>query len=986
MRRKMITVGVIVVLFLTLFVTRLEMMPAAFSGQNEEYKEVWKILNVTNPSSGWDRDVDVDVSVDPGKGVYLACSTNITRYFENSTAQMLYQGWMNWLNGTDGMPYHWGEMDWHVSNGSLTPITYDDIQHWGTMYMDTGNVPYQTFKGNAYMADSNLTRNQEDPDIISVVNWTGNKIKVLEDFRINANDTVNMVFKIVVTEPGIYTFNITATKGVTLSETRWVMGGKETLSVGKGPAYEYHTIQEAINHATSGMNIIVAVGTYNLSSPIAVNKSVNITGDTASPSNVVINAPQTGTDKDCFQVTADNVTIQGFKIQGAKDTVANWNSGVAIGNYSIPGVQNITISHNQIINCSNGIYLYGAQHITISDNKISNSTADDIGYWNGKGIEVYGEDAGADPQPYDIDILRNEICGNELFGIELNVWDMGETTDWVDMQVVIDGNKIYDNGGPLYWDGYENYSLYRGISANDWSANVTITDNEIYNHLPTNLSRFVGSSGIGIRGYAVKDWNISENDIHDNVRGVYIYGGYGDDPNSTEVVITDNDIHNGTQGIAVGEYGSGDIGYARYNNIYNNHDSTYISKGVYPYGVANLGTGTFDATYNWWGNETGPHHSVLNPKGVGDNITDGVDYKPWLVQPYAPGQLVPVAVAYVDPELVNLTAPAVGTPFTVDVKMANVTMMYGFQLTLEWNSTLLDLTSANPHVPTPWLGYDCWINQTQKASSYSLAIAPITGDAPTFNGSASVVSLTFQAIKDPIYPDNVTCILNLTDVEIGDASANPIPHLTYSGNYSCYSTKPQLILVPANPKAYKVPTQFDVNVTVKNVVNLYSFEFNLTYNQTLLKVIDVDTPPYIPVPGQKPDNGSIAVGVEGIDPTVNGTKTLATITFKVMRGFAWSKYRTSVNGTLTFKSTTLTSPDNTPILHDPVNGTYSYIPLPGDVYDMNGYVDIYDLVFVAYRFGTKPGGPPYDRADLNDDGKIDILDVILVARNFGAEV
>ena len=37
-----------------------------------------------------------------------------------------------------------------------------------------------------------------------------------------------------------------------------------------------------------------------------------------------------------------------------------------------------------------------------------------------------------------------------------------------------------------------------------------------------------------------------------------------------------------------------------------------------------------DAENNWWGDGTGPYHPELNPNGLGDCVSDGVDFDPWL--------------------------------------------------------------------------------------------------------------------------------------------------------------------------------------------------------------------------------------------------------------------------------------------------------------------------------------------------------------------
>jgi hypothetical protein len=58
---------------------------------------------------------------------------------------------------------------------------------------------------------------------------------------------------------------------------------------------------------------------------------------------------------------------------------------------------------------------------------------------------------------------------------------------------------------------------------------------------------------------------------------------------------------------------------AHFNNIVGNTD----------YGVQSPGS-TADAALNWWGNASGPYHESLNPGGGGDEVSDGVDFEPWL--------------------------------------------------------------------------------------------------------------------------------------------------------------------------------------------------------------------------------------------------------------------------------------------------------------------------------------------------------------------
>jgi parallel beta-helix repeat protein len=62
-----------------------------------------------------------------------------------------------------------------------------------------------------------------------------------------------------------------------------------------------------------------------------------------------------------------------------------------------------------------------------------------------------------------------------------------------------------------------------------------------------------------------------------------------------------------------------------YNNITNNSGC----------GVRNVYSSTIvNAEYNWWADSTGPYHPTLNPGGMGDTVSDYVDFEPWLYHPW----------------------------------------------------------------------------------------------------------------------------------------------------------------------------------------------------------------------------------------------------------------------------------------------------------------------------------------------------------------
>ena len=154
--------------------------------------------------------------------------------------------------------------------------------------------------------------------------------------------------------------------------------------------------------------------------------------------------------------------------------------------------------------------------------------------------------------------------------------------------------QVYGGGGQVCY-GIE-------VEAAAMANQVTITGNEIYNCDNTfSPAPQWGSSGILINGWLE----------------------YGPQEDST-VIMENNDIHDNYGGIYVVKSSSS---YAHCNNIYDNRECGVESAKAY-----DDTTAVFDATHNWWGHATGPFHSG-NPGGIGDAVSDYVDYSNWAYIP-----------------------------------------------------------------------------------------------------------------------------------------------------------------------------------------------------------------------------------------------------------------------------------------------------------------------------------------------------------------
>jgi hypothetical protein len=106
----------------------------------------------------------------------------------------------------------------------------------------------------------------------------------------------------------------------------------------------------------------------------------------------------------------------------------------------------------------------------------------------------------------------------------------------------------------------------------------------------------------------------------------------------SDVEMTGSTISNNEIGIWVADSSL----EAHFNNIVDNTNA----------GVVNLwGSGTVNATHNWWGHASGPYHESDNPDGMGDEVSDDVNFVPWL-----------------ESEIVDAKTETVTTGGTVDAK------------------------------------------------------------------------------------------------------------------------------------------------------------------------------------------------------------------------------------------------------------------------------------------------------------------------------
>jgi parallel beta-helix repeat protein len=419
-------------------------------------------------------------------------------------------------------------------------------------------------------------------------------------------------------------------------------GGTGTLAVNNTSKGTYYcTIQDAINDASDGNTIVVADGIYTLTDPVNIDKPVTLTGNVTTPANVVINAPSgltyhsTG-NQACFLVSADNVTIQGFTLQGSTDYfedpyntngtfMQNWAifigykfNGDAAGTY-YNDIDNTTIKNNIIQHSSTGIHLYNNYGVTIENNTIQDMS---LGYGGtqsgGRGIAIYnsptGGPTGFDATTGNYSIMDNIIKDCDFAGITIDV-NTVDGTGWVDLTgSKIDGNTIRDNWSDLGtgWGGaYTGLTGGFGIRGWELIQGLEIINNTIYNSFSSDHS-FPGCGGIRISGSL--DLVIGNNIIYGNERGVYLGGAAYV---TTSPDITYNSIYSNYHGVYIAGNAT-DVAVSS-NKIYSNTTT----------GMTNTAAAIVNAENNWWGDATGPYNMPNNTCGLGNAVSANVDFMPW---------------------------------------------------------------------------------------------------------------------------------------------------------------------------------------------------------------------------------------------------------------------------------------------------------------------------------------------------------------------
>jgi hypothetical protein len=438
----------------------------------------------------------------------------------------------------------------------------------------------------------------------------------------------------------------------------------------------FAVIQDGVNAVASGGTVHVAAGIYD--EQVVIDKTLKLQG--AGVSTVV-------------KPSADNLTqaFTGLFWSGGMKDIA----GIVVAH--VPGgsvtIENLKVDESLVTakpagaDCLTGIFYRETGGL------IDTVTIAGTGTWSGSD-KAYGIYLSAATNPASVEIAGSRITNVDGDGIEMmgnkltaninhnTITGRGSVTDEVQNGINVGRDAVatvdYNTISNLIYQPKTSWAagimFYHHVSPTGKSAaanNNTITNCQIgiifKNANASAAGNIVNGGTTGLAGIcaepdAADDWvasfvantvnGIRDSWSHENaaigantydssatlaltVEGNQLTGdgatdadgisvGVGSADGSIVVEITDNTVSGWEYGIRLnGTRVDAASSYANNNEISGND----------VFGLYNGGSGTLNATCNWWGDPSGPYHPTDNPDGKGDDVSDNVVFTPWVAPP-----------------------------------------------------------------------------------------------------------------------------------------------------------------------------------------------------------------------------------------------------------------------------------------------------------------------------------------------------------------
>jgi nitrous oxidase accessory protein NosD len=341
-----------------------------------------------------------------------------------------------------------------------------------------------------------------------------------------------------------------------------------------GSTVSYSTIQAAVNAASAGSVITVDAGTYN--EEVTVNKSLTIEGAKAGidarstaratgAETIVDGTSNSSGRTTSFYITASNVTIDGFTIQGETNESVSMGAGIVMA----PSIAGTHILNNIIQNNVTGVYL--------------------------------SNDSSTDPAVFEHNVFTANNNPGENGG--RGIYTDGSLTGGTLTNVIIDANTFTNNHGGTGTTTAEAAIAFEAQTPGS-QTNISVTNNTFTSNGKAILCMCV--TGLLFKGNSVTGQT-------DSAGTIRFEGG------DNNITIENNNVYsNGGAAVAVDAKGVPytDSGFVVESNNFVNNSTDWGDK-LSVILQAQYYVGQFDATNNWWGSSTGPSGQGT---GTGDAV------------------------------------------------------------------------------------------------------------------------------------------------------------------------------------------------------------------------------------------------------------------------------------------------------------------------------------------------------------------------------
>ena len=163
----------------------------------------------------------------------------------------------------------------------------------------------------------------------------------------------------------------------------------------------------------------------------------------------------------------------------------------------------------------------------------------------------------------------------------------------------------------------------------------------------------------------------------------------------------------------------------------------------------------------------------------------------------------------------------VNNEFLINVSIANVTDLYGWEFKIKWNSTLLDARNVTEGAFLKTQSETFFVIDINNTAGYIRATCTLIGGIPGVNGSGTLATIKYYV------ETSGECTLDLYDTKLVNSTEQPIGHNINDGYFSSVLHDISITQIEVSPTTVYIGEIVEINVSVLNEGNVQEV-FNVT--------------------------------------------------------------------------------------------------------------------------------------------------------------